>query len=303
MNHTDGLLCSFDKSWDEFSSAWKKARAKAAEKPIHDLRVSTRRLIATLELAMALTKRHEIGDLQRRFKKVLKSMGPLRDTQVQLEQLSHMRQTPLIVDFKKTLERKEKRRIADIGGELKRGIKRRLSSNVKDVRSEFSRIHESLDAGKTQFAIDRVLRMRRNEFFKAQRRFHKLYPLNEESLHEMRIALKKMRYVVEAAQPVLGTSAKERAKEMHGFQQLLGDTRDVDILRIELDKWASKQGKKIAVVPVLDRLLEKKEKLLKKIVASSTKFETLLQPEAARPAVEKTHLVTSEKPIEAGVKA
>src|SRR5262245_50750125 len=151
MNHTDELLCSFDRSWDEFSAAWKKARAKASEKPIHDLRVSTRRLIATLELATALTKRQEIGDLQRRFKKVLRSMGPLRDIQVQLEQLSHMRQTPLMIDFKKTLERKEKRRIADIGGELKRGVKRRLSNNVKDVRSEFSHIHDLLDAEKTQF--------------------------------------------------------------------------------------------------------------------------------------------------------
>jgi CHAD domain-containing protein len=206
-----------------------------------------------------------------------------------------------MLDFKKTLERRERRRIADIGDDLKRGIKRRLSSNVRDVRLEFARIHELLDAEKTQVAIDRVLRVRRNEFCKAQRRFQKLYPLNEESLHEMRIALKKMRYVVEAAQPVLGTSAKDRAKQMQGFQQLLGDTRDVDMLRTELEKWASKQGKKIAVVPALDRLLEKKEKLLKKIVASSAKFEMLLRPETLRPAAEKTHVIAAKNPTTSGV--
>src|SRR5947207_14409756 len=92
MAQTDQLLSSFDKSWDEFSGAWKKARSKASEKSIHDLRVGTRRLIARLELTRALSRNAEIADVQRRFKKILKRMGPLPEVQVQLESLSHMRQ-------------------------------------------------------------------------------------------------------------------------------------------------------------------------------------------------------------------
>src|SRR5438552_17239703 len=101
MKHTNELLSSFDTSWTGFSKSWKKARAKASEKSVHDLRVGTRRLIATLELTRVLSKRAEISKLQRRFKKVLKGMGPLRDVQVQLENVAHMRQkTGLILDFK-----------------------------------------------------------------------------------------------------------------------------------------------------------------------------------------------------------
>jgi CHAD domain-containing protein len=48
----------------------------------------------------------------------------------------------------------------------------------------------------------------------------------------MRIALKKLRYVVEAAQPVLGLSGKHQADEMHAFQQLMGDSRDVEMLSL-----------------------------------------------------------------------
>ena len=68
------LLSSFDRSWKEFSEAWKSARSKGSEKSIHDLRVKTRRLIAVLELAQALSRRNGIDKLRRRFKKVLKSM-------------------------------------------------------------------------------------------------------------------------------------------------------------------------------------------------------------------------------------
>ena len=48
------------------------------------VRVNTRRLIAILELAKAVSGKADIGKLQRRFKKVLKRMGPLRDMQVVL---------------------------------------------------------------------------------------------------------------------------------------------------------------------------------------------------------------------------
>jgi CHAD domain-containing protein len=291
MKPTDDLLSSFDKSWESFSDAWKKARSKTSEKSVHDLRVSTRRLIATLELARALSRRNQIAKLQRRFKQVLKQMGPLRDVQVQLENLSRMRQNGLIGNFKKLLERKEKRKIDNVRDDLKRGVKNRLSKGVTAVRTEFARLSESMGDEKIHSSVARILTVRENEFSKAERRFLKLQPLNEEALHQMRIALKKLRYTVEAAQPVLGPSAKERAREMHALQQLMGDTRDIEILRAGLEKWAKKKGKTIAIVPALDGLQQKRESLLKRIMASSADFEEVVNTEELRPVAEKTRAV------------
>jgi CHAD domain-containing protein len=290
MKRPGELLSLFDRSWEDFSGAWKKARAKASEKSIHDLRVSTRRLIATLELVRSLARREEVDHLQRSFKKVLKRMGPLRDVQVQLEGISHISGAGLIDDFKKMLERRESREIDKVRSELKRERKRHLSGNVKDVRKEFSSLYESLGIEKFRTAVERVLTSRRNEFLRAERRFHKLQPLNDEALHEMRIALKKLRYVVEAAQPVLGASAKQSAKQMQAFQQLLGDARDVEMLRAGLETWAAKRGKKMAVVPALDGLAEKREQMLKRIMESSVEIEELLKVKAMKPAAEKTHV-------------
>jgi len=286
----DSLLSSLDQSWKNFSGAWKSARTKSSEKAIHDLRVNTRRLIAILDLAKAVSGDAEIAKLQRRFKKVLKRMGPLRDTQVLLVNLSRIPQRGLVGDFKKTLEQKERREIDGIRDELSRRRKQKLSKAVEDVRGGVCNLQVKLGREKVHRSIDRVLSSRRNELLKAERRFHRSQPISEDLLHAMRIALKKFRYVIEAAQPLLDDSARQRAKEMHAFQQLIGESRDVELLRAALEKWANKRGKVIAVVPALDRLQEKRDNLLKKIFESLTELEQTLTG-TLKPVVEKTHAI------------
>jgi CHAD domain-containing protein len=295
MTHSEELLLSLDKSWKQVSTAWKKARSKTSEGSVHDLRVSTRRLIAMLDMTQALSKDNHIPKLQRRFKKVLKRMGPLRDLQVQLGTVSRLRQAGLVQDFKRTLERRERRAVDKIRKQLMKHAKRRLAVRVKDVRSEFTRLQQKLNDDAIHRSIERTLKARRNEFLTSRRRFQ---PADADTLHKMRIALKKYRYSVEAALPVLGNSAKERARDMQTFQKLLGDTRDVELLRAELERWAAKRGKKIAAVPVLDRLTQKKEDLLKKINDSAASFEHVLESEKLKPVIESIHAAGAVSNVE-----
>src|SRR2546423_15508104 len=133
MTSSGEALASFDEQWREFSGAWKKARSKASEKSIHDLRVSTRRLIAGLELVRGISKNKEIARVQKQFKKVLKRMGPLRDVQVQLENLARLRANEVITDFKGVLKRREKSEIKRIRRDLKRGDRRQLEKGIRDL--------------------------------------------------------------------------------------------------------------------------------------------------------------------------
>lgn len=290
MKSGDDLLSSFDRSWKEFSEAWKKARSKTSEKSIHDLRVKTRRFIAALELVDSLSSRDGVAGLQHRLKKVLKSMGPLRDVQVQLENVAQIPQAPVIADFRNRLERLERREIKRILEELKNGTRHRLAKNVKHVLSHLGDAQQPQN-GRIRHQIERVLLSRRNEFLKAERRFQRFRPGDEEALHEMRIALKKMRYVVEAAQPVLGPAGKQRTRQMRTFQKLMGDSRDLEMLRAELEKWAMKKGRKIAAVPALERLEEKRQGLIRKIVTTAPRFDKLFGKERAQPVVETTRVV------------
>ena len=290
MKPAEELLCSLDRSWNEFSKAWSKTRESASEKSVHALRVNTRRLIANLELARVLSKRTDIDRLQRRFKKVLKGMSTLRDIQVQLKTVSHVRKSQTIADFTGRLEHLEQQEIQHVPNELKRRKKRRLEREVKDLRSALARVRQNPDNVAAQQSLDRMLSARRDEFLKAKRRFQRGEPDKENALHDMRIAVKKLRYVMEAAQPMLGSSEKERAETMRGFQRLMGDTRDIEMLRANLEEWASKKGKKVAVVPALQQLEERREGLLKEVMESSDKLESMLEIKSSAPMAETTQL-------------
>ena len=68
---------------------------------------------------------------------------------------------------------------------------------------------------------------------------------------------------------MLGDAEKEQIEAMRAFQKLIGDSRDLGILRVELEHWANKKGKTLAVIPALQELEEKRQTLLNKLLDSS----------------------------------
>jgi hypothetical protein len=56
-----------------------------------------------------------------------------------------------------------------------------------------------------------------------------LDPRNVEALHDMRIAAKRLRYVLELATPVFGEPAERGAKRAKKLQDVLGEIHDCDV--------------------------------------------------------------------------
>src|SRR5579862_7289676 len=133
MRRGGALLQSFDELWKEFSSTCDKAQTHASEKSIHHLRVTARRLASVLDLLPELSETKAVTQLNRSFKKVLKSTGRLRDLQVQLEKISRIPKVDLS-RFARTVERREKRELSDVQKQLKRGGGKHLSRKIKKVR-------------------------------------------------------------------------------------------------------------------------------------------------------------------------
>jgi CHAD domain-containing protein len=284
------LFSSFDRSWSEFSKAWNKTRRRASEKSVHALRVNTRRLIANLELARVLSEHSAITKLQQRFKKVVKRMSALRDLQVQLKTVSHVRKSQTILEFTRRLQKVERRQIENVSDALKRRKKRRLEAAFKEVRSALDGVRQNHNRDGVQQSLVQIMSAHQHQFLKAKRRFGRSASHSENALHDMRIALKKLRYVMEAAQPLLGPSEKHRVEAMRVFQKLIGDARDIEMLRVELDQWAKKKGKKVAVVPALQQLEEKRQALLKEVIESSDKLESLMDIKRSAPIAETTQV-------------
>lgn len=57
-----------------------------------------------------------------------------------------------------------------------------------------------------------------------------LDPAEVEALHDMRIAAKRLRYVLELTRPALGEPAGKGARTMKRLQSVLGDIHDCDVM-------------------------------------------------------------------------
>jgi CHAD domain-containing protein len=231
--------------------------------------------MAVLELTGALTGPNAVSKAQRRFKKTLKESGLLRDIQVHLKIVSSLRQSGPLSDFKDHLKRRERRAVNGIQKDLRRGGKRR---SVKRIRSELAVVFGAQSETQIRRAIERVLKSRRTEVLRARKR---LRAGDEETLHNMRLGVKQLRYALEAVQPLFGDSLKQEAQAMRSLQSLLGNARDLELLGADLEAWAARRGSKMAIVPVLETLREKRQDLLGKI-------QIACQEQRLRPAIEKT---------------
>jgi CHAD domain-containing protein len=282
MKPHEKVFYSLDPPWNDFSKTWKNVRRKASEKSVHDLRVNARRLRENLEFARALSNTKDVRKLMRRLKKLLKRTSALHDLQVQLETAANLPQSNAIVRFTQHLQRLERKRIKKVETEFKRTEKQRLTRTFKDVRSEFNQSQGTKGKTKTQDSVRRILATRRNAFLEAKRRFDESQPNSEEALHQMRIALKKLRYAMEAARPMLAGAEKEQIEAMRTFQKLIGDSRDLGILHVELEHWANKRGKTLTVIPALQELEEKRQTLLNKLLEASHNLSGSMTSTAVR---------------------
>jgi CHAD domain-containing protein len=64
---------------------------------------------------------------------------------------------------------------------------------------------------------------------------HSFDPTNSEELHDLRIAAKRVRYILEAAEPVFGEGAARGVRAMKQLQDHLGEIHDCDELLPLLD--------------------------------------------------------------------
>lgn len=81
-----------------------------------------------------------------------------------------------------------------------------------------------------------------------------------DDLHDMRIAAKRVRYILEAAEPVYGKPAERGVKTMKQVQDLLGDIHDCDELLPLLDRHTEKLRREDAAAAADRRELPNRRK-------------------------------------------
>ena len=194
------------------------------EDALHDLRVAMRRTRTVLEVGRPVFGRFYADQVRGALRDIQRATGTLRDEEVLLELMASLplgdANVQAWVQARQRRERTIRRALVRLieAGELDRG--RRLL----DALLAFG-VDPSRDKRLSKFARSAVERARRRVERRREARTD-----DPTALHQLRIAYKRLRYVVEVFSEALPSPLSALAQPASRLQNLLGSVHDVDVV-------------------------------------------------------------------------
>ena len=218
------LSTSLDERWKKYRDELKVCKQEFSEEAVHDLRVSTRRLLAVLDMLRALDPHPRVQKARRRLKNQLDSLDDLRDTQVLLvEVYDSIADFPELKAFEEYLLAREKKLLRRARKDIRdmeiSGLKRRIEKSRLSLQ----------DTARGSDWTARLLYVVDQAYARAGQAFGQMEASQSASIHRFRITFKKFRYMVEILYPVLKDYPEEYLKRMHDYQSRMGDVQDVEV--------------------------------------------------------------------------
>jgi CHAD domain-containing protein len=248
-----------------------------SEEAVHDSRVEARRLLATVELLGAFLPDREIQKARRVLKQHLDTFDPLRDTQVQLVYVGRMtRAFPAARGFREWLLKREARFTRETRQAIKhlktKRFTRRIAAFEEEVRNRRKHTTRDLASAAVQRAMDRA-------FARVARLCQRVAAADTETIHRTRIAFKRFRYMVEALSPLLPVVTDQHRHAMRGYQSMMGDIQDVEVMLAALDKFLRKQEINTAAAGRLrNELLRRRQWLIQVYLNAAGKLRLFWPP-------------------------
>lgn len=225
------LLDALDSLLDRYRKRVKICRREISEDAVHELRIATRRLLSLIELFRELAPQARLAKPRQIIKDQLDSFDDLRDTQVMLLEISKaVENLPELNPFLLHLRQRErllqqqsqifidKLRIGKLKRKLKKSRRRCKHRIVKSANFR-----------------DTLLAVIDNIYATALIRHQALNPAILPSIHHLRIAVKKLRYILAAVQPLLPGIPAEQQSHMQDYLALMGDIQNSAVLLIALE--------------------------------------------------------------------
>lgn len=253
---------------DRFQACLKRAARRPGEKEIHDLRVSIRRLLSFCGVAASLSGKEAIpGSESRRIKELMGPLGRLRDAQVKIEWLKRIvpigdEGTYLYALSVLSDAEKWEGRVRDL---MRKTVVRRLKA--QRLKMNFPVLPKNRLEKKAAGLL--AAQRRIVESFRESARNED----NAEALHRMRLAFKIYRYSAEVLAPLFPRVTARSLERLHGFQTLLGNLHDFDVLLAEAEKFHRrilKPGEACVLLPRLRGIRHREFLRLAPLLSAST---------------------------------
>ena len=230
---------SLNTQWRRYRKRLKRCQERFSQDAVHAVRVETRRLLSTLELLGAFVPERDIKKVRRALKRHLDTFDRLRDTQVQLGYVGRMAGAfPDAHTFYDWLRNRKARFIRTTRKAVKHIKTKRLgwclAAFKKEIRLQRKRITRERAFAIVQHAITQA-------FARVAQLCRHVRADDTKSIHRTRIAFKHFRYMVEALAPLLPAVTDDHRRALRGYQCMMGDIQDMEVLLAALNKFVQKE--------------------------------------------------------------
>jgi len=234
MDAKDLLLDSLDERIAMYVKKAKRCRDDFSTNAIHDLRTSIRRLLAILDVVGFVTSASKIEKLSDRLKDQLDGFSDLRDMQVMLDKLEEDVNTlPELEPFQNYLEKREKRRQRVDEKHIRKIKPGGIEKRILKIRSDVEDLSREEVGRKLPQAVDEA-------YLTVIQHYGELDPAQLVSIHRLRVAFKKFRYMIEAIHPCLPNFPETLLQRMQEYQTEMGNIHDIQVFLESLAEFAEK---------------------------------------------------------------
>jgi len=263
------LLRSFTERYQVFTYQLTKTRKRATEKAVHDLRVSTRRFIAVVDIIQAMVPGTDLSRSRKQLKHLLGALSELRDVQVQIVMVRgligefpamNLFLTLLLVREKQFLRREHaalhELRLEQIGDGFAETEKRLQNVLADPTLRDAAR---SIVIGRLANAFSRTVQLKSAALSGKGNRIHRL-----------RIAFKRFRYTVEAIDAILPRVTSRLKKSMNAYQVRMGNIQDIDVLIASVRDHAKKHPRadQMQFKNLIDNLMNRRREFVLEFISS-----------------------------------
>jgi CHAD domain-containing protein len=222
-------------------------RTKNDADSIHDMRVASRRFHAAAQVFPVSLSPALLAECERYVRRLRKSAGAMRDSDVQrffLERLLK-KSTPhgvrpglqrLII----RLHQRRKKEYADVIEAIAEFDRRRIAEKMKRALSLPLRSRRAVLTLRQRAAREIISHLL--TFLSFEQYVHQSSALDE--LHQMRIAAKRLRYMMEIFNPVYRSGLKPFIKIVRSIQDALGEMHDCSVWLASLPAFLEKERKR-----------------------------------------------------------
>ncbi len=240
-----------------------RCQKRANEPAIHDLRVAIRRLIATLRLADVVLPDEAITKHRRMLRSTLREFNALRDVHISLLAMNDLqRRIPPASSYVKVLRLRERTVLRDAARQLKLVKTRGIETAITEIQQSLLKI--SADPILRPAARTMMLGAYAQSFSRVVRARQAVRADDPSTIHRLRVAFKRLRYMSEVLQPLLPWLNARRRKAMHAYQTAMGEIQDLEVLTGGVRAFASSMPltSRLSMLTVQEALfLRRKEKI------------------------------------------